>query len=163
MTITRRTAASAILATAFAASGLALAQDKGKAKGKTKAHHNDGHKLLGDKLKTKAKGKSRHTLEKKGPHTVSFDLTDGKIAGMDVKHDKKGAVAVKKYKSKKKLAQAQDGFVRVSYVQVQDQYLGTTWIGYAYYDDWGDEQIYWFPYDVILDGDTGAIEYVAAY
>ena len=35
-----------------------------------------------------------------------------------------------------------------------------TYIGYAYYDDYGDEQIYWFPVDMIYDGDTGAIEYV---
>jgi hypothetical protein len=27
-------------------------------------------------------------------------------------------------------------------------------------DDYGDEQIYWYPYDMILDGDTGAVEYV---
>ena len=45
---------------------------------------------------------------------------------------------------------------------VQDTYLGTTYIGYSYYDDYGDEYVYWFPYDMILDGDTGAIEYVAA-
>ena len=30
----------------------------------------------------------------------------------------------------------------------------------AFIDDNGDEQIYWFPYEMILDGDTGAIEYV---
>ena len=37
---------------------------------------------------------------------------------------------------------------------------GTVYIGYAYYDDYGDEQIYWYPYEIIYDGDTGAIEYV---
>ena len=59
-------------------------------------------------------------------------------------------------------APAQDGFVRVGYMQVQQTYLGTTWIGYAYYDEYGDEQIYWFPYDVVYDGDTGAVEYYPA-
>jgi hypothetical protein len=24
----------------------------------------------------------------------------------------------------------------------------------------GNEEIYWYPYDMILDGDTGAVEYV---
>ena len=85
-------------------------------------------------------------------------------SGMHVKHDKKGELPVRKYKTKRKLAQA-EGLHYASFVQVQvqDQYLGTTYIGYAYYDDFGDEYIYWYPYDMILDGDTGAIEYVAAY
>ena len=38
--------------------------------------------------------------------------------------------------------------------------MGTTYIGYAYIDDNGDEQIYWWPYEMIYDGDTGAVEYV---
>jgi hypothetical protein len=42
----------------------------------------------------------------------------------------------------------------------QDQDLGTVYIGYAYTDDDGNQEIYWFPYEEILDGDTGAIEYV---
>ncbi len=126
------------------------------ASGKGKPHHNNGAKLLGDKIKTNG----RHVVEKKGPHTVSIDVKDGKIAGMHVKHDKKGELAVKKYKTKTKMAQA-EGLQYASYIRVQDQYLGTTYIGYAYYDDYGDEYIYWYPYDMILDGDTGAVEYVA--
>jgi hypothetical protein len=126
---------------------------------KGKAHHNNGKKLLGDKVKSSG----NHVIDKKGPHTVSLDVQDGKIAGMHVKHEKKGELPVKKYKTKKQMAQAGNGIVRVGYMQVQDQYLGTTYIGYAYYDEYGDEVIYWFPYDMILDGDTGAVEYVAAY
>ena len=38
--------------------------------------------------------------------------------------------------------------------------LGTAYIGYAYIDDYGDEQIYWWPYEMICDGDAGAIDYV---
>ena len=37
------------------------------------------------------------------------------------------------------------------------------YIGYAYYDDYGDEVIYWFPYEMILDGDTGAVDYIPIY
>lgn len=145
-----------LLATSIAFSGLLGYLDIASAKGKP--HHNNGSKLLGDKVKRNG----RHVLEKKGPHTVSIEVKDGKIAGMHVKHDKKGDLPVRKYKTKKKLAQAA-GLHYASYVQVQDQYLGTTYIGYAYYDDYGDEYIYWYPYDMILDGDTGAVDYVAAY
>ncbi len=152
MALTRRS-----VTTGFALACMVAALPPALAKGKHK-HHN-GAKLVGEKIKKDGK----HVLEKKGPHTVSFEVKDGKIAGMHVKHDKKGELPVKKYKTKKKMAQAQPGIVTVSYIQVQDQYLGTTWIGYSYYDDWGDEYIYWYPYDMILDGDTGAVEYVAAY
>ncbi len=128
---------------------------------KGKANHHDGKKLAGGKLKTKGK----HVIDKKGAHTVSLDVADGgKIAGMHVKHEKKGDMPVKKYKTNKKLAmlQSQSGYQHVAYMTVQGTYLGTTYIGYSYYDDYGDEYVYWFPYDMILDGDTGAIEYVAA-
>jgi hypothetical protein len=123
-----------------------------------KANHHNGAKLLGDKIKQNG----NHVIEKKGPHTISVDVKDGKIAGMHVKHEQKGELPVTKYKTKKKMAQA-EGMHYASYIQVQDQYLGTTYIGYSYYDDYGNEYIYWYPYDMILDGDTGAIEYVAAY
>lgn len=123
-----------------------------------KPDHNSGPKLLGEKIKKNGS----HVLEKKGPHTISVDVKDGKIAGMHAKHDKKGDLPVKKYKTSKKMARA-EGLHYASYIQVQDQYLGTTYIGYAYYDDYGDEYIYWYPYDMILDGDTGAVEYVAAH
>ena len=140
------------LSGAFGISGPAVA--------KGKAHHHDGSKLAGGKLKTKGK----HVIDKKGPHTVSLDVTDGgKIAGMHVKHDKKGDLQVKKYKTNKKMAQGQSAFQHVAYMTVQGTYLGTTYIGYSYYDDWGDEYIYWFPYDMIYDGDTGAIDYFPAY
>ena len=145
-----------LITTAIALTGVLGLSHAAVAKGKP--HHNNGAKLLGEKLKKDGK----HVLEKKGPHTISVDVRDGKIAGMHVKHDKKGELPVKKYKTRKKMAQA-EGLHYASYIQVQDQYLGTTYIGYAYYDDFGDEQIYWYPYDMILDGDTGAVESVAAY
>jgi len=42
----------------------------------------------------------------------------------------------------------------------QDMDMGTVEIGYSYIDDDGNEEIYWFPAEEILDGDTGAVEYV---
>jgi len=74
-----------------------------------------------------------------------------------VKHDTKGDVAVKKYKSKKKYASIDNPSQEIP-ADTAD--MGTTWIAYAYVDDEGNEEYYWFPYEVILDGDTGAIEYV---
>lgn len=73
---------------------------------KSKANHHDGGKLVGAKLKTNGK----HALHKKGPHSVSLDVKNGKIAGMRVKHDAKGELPVRKYKTKKKMAQADNAF-----------------------------------------------------
>lgn len=126
------------------------------ASAKGKPYHKSGQKLLGEKIKKDGK----HILEKKGPHTIAVEVKDGKIAGMHVKHGKKGDLPITKYKSSKKMAQA-GGLYFATYTQVQYQYLGTTYIGYAYYDDYGDEYIYWYPYDMVYDADTGAIEYIA--
>jgi hypothetical protein len=148
----------------IAVAGSADAQGKGKGKGQGKAKHNhlSGQQLLGDKIKTNG----NHVIQKNGKHTVSVNVKDGKVAGLNVKHSEKGDVPVTKYKTKKKMATKTgepNGFSLASnrsmLAQIQD--LGTTYIGYAYIDDYGDEYIYWFPYEMIYDGDTGAIEYVA--
>lgn len=132
--------------------------DKVKGKGKGKAKHKNGKQLLGDKVKTNGK----HLIETNGPNAVSVDVKDGKIAGMRVKHSKKGELQVTKYKTKTKMASA-DVLQYASMVPVQLQDLGLVYIGYAYYDDYGNEEIYWYPYEMIYDGDTGAIEYVPIY
>ena len=146
--------------------GLADAQGKGKGKekerGKGKHHHVSGQQLIGDKIKTNG----NHVIDKKGKHTVTASVRDGKIAGLSVKHSEKGDVPVTKYKTKKKMA-AKTGYrdgIRLAsnrgvLAQIQD--LGTTWIGYGYIDEYGEETIYWFPVEMIYDGETGAIDYVA--
>jgi hypothetical protein len=134
-------------------SGKQASHQKGQQK---KAHHQNGKQLLGEKIKTNG----RHDLEKKGAVTASVDVKDGKIFGMHAKHDTKGELPVKKYKSNQKMARADGSQGATRLMTVQYEYMGTTYIGYAYYDDYGDEQIYWFPVDMIYDGDTGAIEYV---
>jgi hypothetical protein len=50
--------------------------------------------------------------------------------------------------------------IYASFVLTQDMDMGTVYIGYSYVDDDGNEEIYWFPAEEILDGDTGAVEYV---
>ena len=129
---------------------MAIAAPKG---GKAKQNHHGGKAMLGEKVKKTG----THQLDRHGKHTISVDVKDQKIAGFHVKHDTKGDVAVKKYKSTKKMASIEGA---PSETQPADTDLGTTWIGYAYIDDDGYEEIYWFPYEMILDGDTGAVDYV---
>jgi len=124
-----------------------------------KVEHHNGKQMLGENIKSDGP----HVIDKKGAYTASVEVKDGKVAGVHVKNAKKGDVPVKKYKTNKKMAQAGGPqYKNASFVLTQDQYLGTTWIGYSYVDEYGVETIYWFPYDMILDGDTGAIEYVPA-
>ena len=147
--------------------GTALAQGKGKGnegKGgpakekKAKKHeHKNGKNLLGDRIRKNGK----HELEKHGKYTAFANVQDGKIRGVSVNHADKGDVPVKKYKTNKKMADASSGsLMPASLLFVQAQSLGETWIGYSYIDDYGDEVIYWYPYEMIYDGDTGAVEYV---
>ena len=158
-----------------AVDGSALAQGKGKDKDrkeqvepkekgkeqKAKQHkHHNGKDLVGEKIKKDGK----HAFHQNGKHTAYVDVKGGKIAGVTVTHAEKGNVPVKKYKSTKKMAAAPAGGVQpVSFTLAQAQSLGTVWIGYSYIDDWGDEVIYWFPYEMIYDGDTGAVDYVPVY
>ncbi len=132
----------------------------GQAKEKKQHKHQNGKDLVGDKIKKNGK----HELHKHGKHTASIDVQNGKIRGVSVKHAEKGDVPVKKYKTTKKMVDSSaGGLMPASLVLAQAQYMGTIYIGYAYIDEWGDEVIYWFPYDMIYDGDTGAIEYVPVY
>lgn len=172
-----------LLTILFAALGLAavngnlLAQPKDKEKGKdrqeqrdtkgpqgakekkAKKHkHENGKNLVGDKIKKNGKQK----FHEHGKNSAFVDVKDGKIAGVSVQNADAGNVPVTKYKTNKKMADASSyGMVPAS-MQLA-QYMGTTWIGYAYVDEYGEEVIYWFPYDMIYDGDTGAIDYVPAY
>lgn len=137
----------AIIALAAAGSALGRAHE-----------HKNGEQLIGAQIKTNGE----HVIDKHGKHTATAQVVNGKIAGVKVKHSEKGDVPVKKVKTNKKMAQADgtriaqgDGFITV---QATD--LGTTYIGYSYIDDNGDEVVYWFPYEMILDGDTGAVTYV---
>jgi hypothetical protein len=126
------------------------------AKGKGKAHqqhHHSGERLLGNKIKTNG----NHVLEKIGKNTVSVVVKSGKVSGVKVKHSQKGDLAVKKYKTDQKMASVD----RSTGIQLA-QYMGTTYIGYSFIDEYGDEWIEWFPYDMIYDGDMDAVLYVPA-
>lgn len=158
----------------IAADDSAFAQPKDKDKGqdrkeqrdtkpskeKKQYKHHSGKDLVGDKVKKDG----THKIHENGKHTASVNVSKGKITGVKVKHAEKGDVPVTKYKTTKKMVEGPtSGIQLVSLDLAQTQYLGTLWIGYAYIDDWGYEVIYWFPYDMIFDGETGAIEYYPAY
>jgi hypothetical protein len=122
-----------------------------------KTTHHDAKQQFAGNLKTDG----HHDVDHKGKFTTSVDVKNGKVAGVHVRHSERGDIPVKKYKTHRKMAlAARAHIVYASYVLVQGQDLGTVYIGYAYIDDNGDEEIYWFPEEMILDGDTGAIEYV---
>lgn len=166
-----RTLAAVVAVAGLLAGGSVLAQpkdktqdphgQKGSASGKAKEHKDvSGKKLIGDRIKTNGS----HKLEDHGKFASFVDVSNGKITGVNVKKDGTADVAVTKYKTTKNMAGTQaSGFQLASYMLAQSQYIGTLWIGYGFIDDWGVEVIYWFPYDMILDGDTGAIDYYPSY
>jgi len=122
-----------------------------------KQNHHDGRQLVAAKLKADG----HHDIDKKGHYTASVESKGGKIAAFHVVHDTKGAIPVKKYKTNKKMAQATGPHLTyASFALPQDMDMGTVYIGYSYIDDDGNEEIYWFPEEEILDGDTGAVVYV---
>ena len=152
-----------VLATTLAVAAMIAVVSPAYAKGKGKAHQprqHSGQQLLGDKIHTNGK----HVIDRVGKHTVSVVVKDGKVTGVSVKHSDKGDVAVKKYKTTQKMTQAGGSVTTfASYdpaLLAQSQDLGTMWIGYSFIDDYGYEDIYWFPYEMIYDGDTGAVLYV---
>src|SRR5258708_38721181 len=65
-----------------------------------KHNHNSGPQLLGNRLNTNGK----HDIHKVGEHTVSVHIENKKVAAVSVTHRTKGNVAVKKYKTKRKMA-----------------------------------------------------------
>lgn len=139
-------------------------QQRGGGDPKAKAHKSkNGKAMLGDKVKQNG----RHKLEQHGKFESDVDVQNGKVAGVSVKHSEKGGVPVTKYKTDQDMSNAYNrgsgsGIMLASLAPAQ-VYVGTTWIGYAFIDDYGEEIIYWFPYDMVLDPFTGAIDYYPAY
>jgi hypothetical protein len=132
-----------------------------------KQNHNDGAKLLGSKINTDGK----HELHKGAEHTVFAHVQNKKIASVTATHRTKGELPVKKYKSKKKMVQA-DGYVHVAeatagdLVRLVDYQVaqlpgGIVSIGYSVIDPvTGIEEIYWYDAVMVIDPLTGAVDYV---
>ena len=114
---------------------------------KKRGKHHDAHSMTKEKLKTDG----THEIHKKGKHTAHAEVKGGKIKAFKVKHAKKGHVAVRKVKSKKK---------KMSTLDVEEPIaLDTTYVSYGYcYDDDDDdvEDCYWYPVEAISDDFSGA-------
>jgi|HubBroStandDraft_6_1064221.scaffolds.fasta_scaffold119477_2 hypothetical protein len=122
-----------------------------------KHNHHGGHTKVS---KAEFKKDGNHPLEKNGKHAVSVDTKNGKITKFHAKHDTKGEVAVKKYKSHKKMAMLDNDSDPSEGVPTQQVDEGTVWIAYAYVDDDGNEEYYWYEAEEIYDADSGAVDYV---
>jgi hypothetical protein len=117
--------------------------------------HHAGHQLLGDKINTNGK----HEIHKRGDHTIHAHVVNKKISHVSVTHRTKGEVPVKKYKTSKKHFTAEvETLVQPASYQVAQASI--VYVGYAYTDDAGEQYIYWFPAEMIVDPFTGAVDYV---
>ena len=150
----RLLAAIIVIGSLFALGGYAIAAPKGN---KAKHHnHHDGKQMVAEKIKTDG----RHEIHQKGKYHTVAEVRGGKIAGIHVKHEEKGDISVTKYKTHQKMALLGGQNLYASLLLAQMQDMGTVYIGYSYVDDYGEAETYWFPYDMIVDGATGAVEYI---
>jgi hypothetical protein len=141
----------------FAVSGLAAFGNSALSAPVKAQHHHDARALVADKLKQDG----HHELERRGKVSTSMEVKGGKIAAFHAKHSEKGELAVRKYKTHRKVVQTSGAhLIYASYQVAQLQDMGTEYIGYSYVDDDGNEEIYWVPVEEVYDGDTGAVEYI---
>jgi predicted DNA-binding WGR domain protein len=129
-----------------------------------KHNHHDGAKLLGGRLGTDGK----HEIHKFGEHTVHVHVQNKKVLRVTATHRTKGEVPVKKYNTSKKMVQG-DGYIHVAadvdghMVQPVDFRVAQTIVsvGYSVVDPvTGDEEIYWYPAEMVVDPVTGAVDYI---
>ena len=123
-------------ASTLGATGAALAK---------KTHHQNGHALLGAKIKQNGK----HKLHKAGKADVFAEVNNGKVVGVSA-----AGIQVKKVKSRKKFAEATPGLILagMELAQIEVYYYGY-WV-YDGFDDW----YYWFPAEFVIVDNTW-IEY----
>lgn len=134
------------MASAIATSGIALAQQEKKVKKDKKKNHKDARAILGEKLKQNG----RHKIDKAGRIDVSANVSNGKITSLTATDPGKGNLAVRKVKSRKKLAEGTPGVILagMKVAQYTDYYYG------YWFDDGEDDWYYWFTVDVIIVDDS---------
>src|SRR5260370_36063776 len=69
-----------------------------------KNNNNSGPQLLGNRMNTNGK----HEVHKVGEHTIHVHVENKKVAGVSVTHRTKANVAVKKYKTTRKMAHGKE-------------------------------------------------------
>ena len=112
------------------------------------AHHNNGHSILGEKLNQNGK----HEVGKAGNATVAAEVNNKKVVNMSA-----GSLPVRKVKSAKKMASADQGLTRLAangpirLAQIEVYY------GYCF-DTATDEYCYWYTAADVIVTDTW-IEY----
>ncbi len=115
--------------------------------------HQSAHTQLGNKINTPGK----HPLKTVGNHTASAHVVaGGKISHVSVSHPTK-TVAVKKYKTTKRIVQA-NARNEFHYVSAEAEALVTAFVGFAFFDGthWF---IFWFPLDLVQTGDQGCMDF----
>ena len=124
----------------------------GVADAKKKSKHVDAHAATKQHLSKDG----NHEIHKNGKHTASAEVKGGKIKSFHVKHATKGEVALRKVKSKSKVAMLDTN----APVEADTVY---SYYGYCYddVDDDNSEVCYWYPVEIVIDDFTGAVEYVA--
>jgi len=153
--LSRRTALDLLISCAVVTvADAAPAQKKDAAPGQKKHNHNNGHNLLGAKLRQNG----RHEVHKTGQMTVSADVNNGKVTGMAANHAQKGNLPARKVKSTRKLAELEPQRVRVA---ANDDTIKLAQVYYYAwcFDDGLEEHCYWYSADVVIV-DSSWVEYV---
>jgi len=119
-----------------------------------KEHHNNGHSLLGAKLRQNG----RHQIHKAGQATVSADVTNGKVTAMSANHPQKGNLAARKVRSTRKFAEMGPARVRLAANDETIKLAQVYYYGWCF-DDGLDQYCYWYPADVVIVDNTW-VEYV---
>ena len=138
------------LLSTIAVAGVLVAGGKAIAKGPHK--HVNAHDTLGPKLKQNGK----HAVGKAGKETVTAEVNNGKVVAMAA-----GSLAVKKVKTKKKMAGIETGAFKIAangefHLAQVDVYY------YGYGFDTGVEEVYyWYTAEDIIVTDVW-VEYVPA-
>ena len=109
-----------------------------------KAHHYNGHRLLGEKIKRNGK----HEVGKAGKHAVVAEVANAKVVNMTA-----GTLAVRKVKSRREMSTGISGFSLVADRSFEVAQGDVWWYAYCF-DDGFDEYCNWYPavYVVITDG-----------
>lgn len=112
------------------------------------AHHNNGHSLLGEKLNQNGK----HEVGKAGNATVTAEVNNKKVVNMSA-----GSLPVRKVKSNKKMASADQGLTRLAANGPVQLAQNEVYYGYCF-DTATDEYCYWYTATDVIVTDTW-IEY----
>jgi len=108
------------------------------------AHHFNGHSTLGEKLNQNGK----HEVGKAGNATVTAEVNNKKVVNMSA-----GNLPVRKVKSAKKMASADQGLTRLA-ANGPDR-LAQIEVYYGYcFDTATDEYCYWYPAADVIVTDT---------